>query len=78
MTILELNIQRSELLLKFDELAKIKKKLYSNMDISLPMSEYEKSLNNELSLIGSKMNAINILKRKLTHTLSGKNIISHQ
>ena len=34
------------------------------MDISLPMSEYEKSLNNELSLIGSKMNAINKKKKK--------------
>lgn len=74
MTISELNIQRSELLLKFDELVKIKKKLYSNVDISLPMSEHEKSLNKELSLIGSKMNAINVEKRKIINTPSQEKI----
>lgn len=65
MNISELNIRRDELLLKFNELARLKKKLYSNIDVSLPMSEHEKSLNKELSLIGSQMNAINIEKRKL-------------
>lgn len=65
MNISELNIRRDELLLKFNELARLKKKLYSNVDISLPVSDAEKALNNELSSIGSQMNAINIEKRKL-------------
>lgn len=65
MNISELNIRRDELLLKFNELARLKKKLYSNVDISLPMSDAEKALNNKLSSIGSQMNAINIEKRKL-------------
>lgn len=65
MTIEQLD-QRKELLLKeVEPLVKLKKKLYSNMDITSPMSTEEKDLNNKINSIFSEINSIILEKRKL-------------
>ena len=53
-----LQAQKSELLQQFNELAKVKKRLYSNMDISTPMSPDEKKLTLELAKLSSEMQKI--------------------
>lgn len=47
--------EKDELISKFDELVKLKKKLYPNPDITSPMSKEEKELNNKISQMGSLM-----------------------
>ena len=54
----ELQNTKLELLRQFNELAKLKKELYSDMDIETPMSAEEKELNRELSNLASQMNNI--------------------
>ena len=53
-----LQAQKSELLQQFNKLAKVKKRLYSNMDISSPMSAEEKKLTLELARMSSEMQKI--------------------
>lgn len=50
--------QKNELLQQFNELAKVKKRLYSNIDISSPMSAGEKRLTLELAKMSSEMQKI--------------------
>lgn len=54
----ELRTKKENLLIKFNELSCVKKKLYSNINIESPMSLEEKQLNNELSIIASEINSI--------------------
>ena len=58
MTILELELQKTELLNKAKELAAKKKKLYSNMDIESPMSIEEKELYRQTADAFSKVDTI--------------------
>lgn len=66
MDIEKLNDQKNILINQVDELIKVKKKLYSNMDITTPMSDDEKKLNKEISALFSEINQIILLKRKIT------------
>ena len=49
---------KERLLGRFNKLSAQKKKLYSKMDISSPMSKHEKLLNRRVANIGSNMNRI--------------------
>ena len=51
----KLTDQKNELLKQFKELSKLKKKLYSNVDITSPMSPAEKELTKKMSTISSDM-----------------------
>ncbi|MEI8285729.1 MAG: hypothetical protein WCG15_00370 [Actinomycetes bacterium] len=51
----KLTDQKNEMLKQFKELAKLKKKLYSKVDISSAMSPAEKELNKKMSSISSDM-----------------------
>jgi len=51
----KLTDQKNEMLKKFKELAKLKKQLYSKVDISSAMSPAEKELNKKMSSISSDM-----------------------
>lgn len=51
----KLTDQKNEMLKQFNELAKLKKKLYSKVDISSAMSPAEKELNKKISSISSDM-----------------------
>ena len=51
----KLTDQKNEMLKQFKELAKLKKKLYSKLDISSAMSPAEKELNKKMSSISSDM-----------------------
>ena len=51
----KLTDQKNELSKQFKELIQLKKKLYSNMDISSPMSPAEKELTKKMSSISSDM-----------------------
>jgi len=64
MSIQELRAKKESLLIEFDELAKVKKQLYSNVDISSPMSIEEKELNHKISSLFSEINSIVIQIRK--------------
>jgi hypothetical protein len=61
----KLESRKLELLKRVDELAAIKKKLYSNMDIESPMSDDEKLLNKNIADLFSEINTIVLKKRKL-------------
>ena len=64
-TISELDILKNKLIAKVDILIAKKKKLYSNIDISEPMCQNEKDLNNEISNIFSEIQTIIKQKRTL-------------
>ena len=51
----KLTDQKNEMLKQFKELAKLKKKLYSKVDISSAMSPAEKELTKKMSSISSDM-----------------------
>lgn len=61
----KLRAKKSELLEQFDELAKLKKKLYSKMDITSAKSIHEKELDQKIAKIASEMNTIVLDIRKL-------------
>jgi len=63
MSIDELNSRKEKLMIDVDKLVKKKKKLYSNMDITSPMSIEEKSLTKEIANIYSEINTIILEKR---------------
>lgn len=63
--IAELRKKKEGIIKKFDELAALKKKLYSNMDIESPKSIAEKQLDKELQFYGSQMNDLVMQIRKL-------------
>jgi len=66
MTIQEIDSKKAELLKQVEPLIKKKKELYSNMDISSPMSEDEKELNSTISQIFGIINQLILERRKLT------------
>lgn len=51
----KLTNQKNEMLKQFKELSKLKKKLYSKVDITSPMSAAEKELTKKMSSISSEM-----------------------
>lgn len=65
MTAEQLDQKRFQLLNEVEPLIKLKKKLYSKVDITSPMSEDEKQLNNKINSIFSEINSIILEKRKL-------------
>jgi hypothetical protein len=65
MNLQEINNRRQELNNEVEPLVKLKKKLYSNIDISQPMSKEEKELNTKIANIFSELNSLVIEKRKL-------------
>lgn len=56
---------KQNLLKKVDELSKLHKKLYSNMDIESPKSEEEKKSEKEIANIFSEINSIVLKKRNI-------------
>ena len=56
---------KQKLLKKVDELSKLHKKLYSNMDIESPKSEEEKKSEKEIANIFSEINSIVLKKRNI-------------
>lgn len=63
MTIEQLNARKAECIAKGDELSKLYKKLYSNVDIESPMSSEEKVLKQQISALFSEANQIVFEKR---------------
>jgi hypothetical protein len=61
----DLDKVKNNLLKKVEQLILEKKKLYSNMDISEPMSAKEKQLDQEISEIFSEINKIVTQKRQI-------------
>lgn len=51
----KLTDQKNEMLKQFKELSKLKKKLYSKVDITSPMTAAEKELTKKMSTISSDM-----------------------
>lgn len=64
-TLERLDQAKQELLGDVDKLVKLKESLYKNVDIETPMSEHEKNLNQEISVIFSEINKIIKQKRTL-------------
>lgn len=58
MQTLELNNKKSELLKEVNILVSLKKKLYSNIDITSPVSLEEKTLQNQINDLFSQINSI--------------------
>ena len=58
MTIQELRNEKQVMLLEVEKLVKLKKQLYSNIDIESPMSLDEKELDLKISKIYSNINKI--------------------
>jgi hypothetical protein len=56
---------KERLLERFNKLAAQKKRLYSKMDITKPMSKHEKLLNRRTANIASQINSIIALQRKM-------------
>lgn len=52
----KLRDEKDKLIKEVDELVKLKKKLYSKMDITKPMEAKEKQLNKDIAAIFSKTN----------------------
>lgn len=65
MNILEIEKKKKGLLIEFNKLSSLKKNLYSDVDVSAPMCQDEKTLTRKLSVIASELNQLVILKRKL-------------
>jgi len=61
----KLRDKKEKLIFQFDELAKVKKKLYSNIDISKPKSIDEKELDIKLNKIASEIMNTIVLEGKL-------------
>ena len=64
-TIIELQKEKQILLSLFNDMASKHKKLYSNIDISLPKSEAEKTSEADKNIIACKLNNIIIQINKL-------------
>jgi hypothetical protein len=56
---------KERLLERFNKLAAQKKRLYSKMDITKPMSKHEKLLNRRTANIASQINSIIALQRRM-------------
>ena len=65
MEISELDKQKNILLSEVEPLIKLQKKLYSNVDITTPLSQHEKELKEKIQNIFSQINQIVFQKRKL-------------
>ena len=65
MQLVEIEEKKKRLLIEFNKLSESKKRLYSNIDVSAPMCDDEKTLTRKLSIIASELNQLVILKRKM-------------
>jgi hypothetical protein len=65
MTFEQIEISKKELLKKVNNLQDIKKDKFSNIDISMAMSDEEKELTKEIAKIWGEINQLVILKNKL-------------
>ena len=63
MTIEQLNARKAECIAKGNDLNKLYKRLYLNVDIESPMSTEEKSLKQQISALFSEANQIVLEKR---------------
>lgn len=61
----KLRQKKDELSKQFNDLAQLKKRLYSKIDISMPKSKAEKELDEKVAKIGSEMNKTILEIRKL-------------